>query len=144
MGNRASQTAWHDAEIKVQNQLRYHGIDSKRAKYDSPYDLQTAHGLRIEVKWSSFITKANGGQGWSINAHRHNILDESEVNWYTCVLGSDPINLFGKAVLTLVIPAPVKTKSIVISPRSLATRWARYVDDWHGLVEAEQAAGATA
>ena len=137
---RCGETAWQRAETKIKNFLKYRGIDSKRANFNSPYDLLTAGGQKIEVKWSSFLTKADGWQGWVINAHRHSILDESNVNWYTAVIGSDPTHLFGNAVLTLIIPAPIQKKTLVISPRSLATRWAGYVNNWRELLQAEQAA----
>src|SRR6266516_3377400 len=141
MGNRASQTAWHDAEIKVPNFLRYRGIASTRASFASPYDLLTAGGQRIEVKYAGFrrLTK-DGRMGWKINFHRHNVLDETEVNWYAAVLDADSTGLFGKAVLSLVIPAPINKTTLQLSPRSLVSRWAGYVNVWSGLLQAEQAA----
>ena len=140
MGNRASQTAWRRAETKVRNFLRYRGVDSTRQSFASEYDLLTVGGQKIEVKWSSFITKADGWRGHVLNIHRHGALDESAVDWYVAVLGPDPTNLFGNAVHSLVIPAPVEKHTLVISPRSLVTKWAGYVNNWRPLVAAEQAA----
>ena len=141
MGSRKSETAWYDAETKVQNQLRYRGIASEHQSFASGYDLLTAGGQRVEVKYAGFRRlKKDGRMGWQINCHRHGVLDETNLDWYAAVLGSDPTNLFGKAVLTLIIPAPVEKFTLVISPRSLVSRWAGFVNNWGGLVEAEQAA----
>jgi len=127
------ETAWRQAEAKVKTWLKRRGIDSTADGYKSDYDLLTANGLKIEVKYSAFITKLDGWQGWSLNAHRHNILDEGSVDWYVAVLGGDPSGLFGKALISLVIPAPIETKNLQISPRSLVSRWAGYVNNWRAL-----------
>ena len=142
MGSRTSQTAWQRAETKVQNQLRYRGVDSTRQSFASEYDLLTAGGQRVEVKYASFrrLTK-DGRMGWKINFHRHGVLNESDVNWYVTVLDADSVRLFGKAVLSLVIPAPIQKTTIQISPRSLVSRWAGFVNNWQPILAAE---GATA
>jgi len=141
MGSRKSETAWYDAETKVRNYLRYRGIASKRQSFASEYDLLTAGGQKIEVKYAGFRRLKNDGRmGWAINFHRHNVLDETSVNWYACVLGSDPTNLFGKASINLIVPAPIQRTTLQLSPRSLVSRWAGYVNNWSGLLEAEQAA----
>jgi hypothetical protein len=140
MARRKRETAWRRAEQQVKTWLKYRGIDSTAARYKDAYDLLTDNGQTIEVKYSAFITKADGWQGWALNPHRHNILDETEVDWYVGVLGGDPSGVFGKYPINLVIPAPIEIKSLQISPRSLVSRWAGYVNNWRGLVAAEQAA----
>ena len=141
MDSRKSETAWYDAETKVQNQLRYRGVDSKRQSFASEYDLLTAGGQKIEVKYASFRRlKTDGRMGWQINFHRHGVLNESEVNWYAAILDADSTGLFGKAVLSLILPAPINKTTLQLSPRSLVSRWAGYVNNWSGLLKAEQAA----
>src|SRR5437870_12223683 len=135
MGKCKSEAAWFDAETKVKNFLKYRGIASTRAEFSSPYDLLTAGGQRVEVKYAGFRRLAKDGRmGWKINFHRHNILDETEVSWYVAVLDADSAGLFGKAVLSLVLPAPIQKTTLQLSPRSLVSRWAGFVNNWRPLV----------
>jgi hypothetical protein len=129
--------AWQRAEQKVKNFLKYRGIESDSTPHKTHYDLLTENGLRVEVKYATF--RNLGSQwGWKITFHRHNVLDEREVDFY-CIVLQNP-EVFGRYVLNLVIPAPIKKTTVQISPRSLVSRWAGFVNNWRALVAAEQAA----
>src|SRR5437667_9197040 len=82
---------WEQAEVDVQNWLLRYGVKSTRQKYDTPIDLLTNGGLGIEVKYASFLTVNNKTKqrAWRFNIHRHNRVDERNVDFYCLVLGPD-------------------------------------------------------
>lgn len=84
----------------------------------SPWDI-AMRDLKIEVKCSEF----SRGQ-WTFNIHHGGVLDES-ADFYVFRLLSCP---YWKAAIHLVIPAPIRRKTVTVTPRTLVTRWAPYVD----------------
>ena len=93
------------------------GFKPKRAAYNSPWDVSCGDA-RVEIKASVF-----NGKHWLFNIQRHGKLNEGLVDFYILRLENSP-TLFGKYAIHLVVPAPLKTQTIVVSPRSLLTRYA--------------------
>jgi hypothetical protein len=116
------------AEYAVTELIRRHcGIRAKavggNGKGSSPFDVLTERGVRVEVKDS----KRNARGEWYFNIVRHGRLDERQVDAYVFTLRG-----LGKRVF-VVVPAPVETRSIKMTLRTLVNKWSRYVDNW-GLI----------
>jgi len=129
-------------ESKVKSWLARHGIATRRLPYKSAYDLETTTGIRMEVKtasYTAFSTKKQRHQGqWKFNIHRHGLLDEWNVDYYILLLGPDPYRVLGKALLTVVIPAPLGRKVLLVTPRTLFTHWAQYINNFGLLMPTHQ------
>jgi hypothetical protein len=106
-----------DGQQQVYAWLRLQGFETFQADYNAKYDI-LCNGKKVEVKTAEYV---NGG--WSVNIHRHGILNESDVDLYVLRLEGGP--LF-KYAIHLIIPAPVGKLRINITPRSLLTRYARH------------------
>jgi hypothetical protein len=103
----------------------------RRAGYYAPFDLYTPRGTRIEVKSSEFRAgKSSNNTGWIFNIHRHGKVNNDSVDFY--VLRAEP-GKFSRVLgfryaFYLIIPAREmgKRATIVVSVRSLLTRYARH------------------
>lgn len=100
------------------------GFEVEKMSYRFPYDL-LVNGKRVEVKEAKFSK-----QCWTFNIHRHAKLDESHVDVYILRLKNVP---GFKASIHLIIPAPLKTKVIRISMRSLLTRYGIWFNNFKAL-----------
>jgi len=131
---------WEQAEVDTRNWLRRFGIKSKHQSYDTPIDLLTEAGLGIEVKYSSFraIDKKKKQKGWSANIHRHNQVNETNVDFYAIVLGPDREGFLRKTFTVLVLPAPLNRRTIQITPRSLLMKFGGRLNDWKSIADAER------
>jgi len=104
-------------QLAVCNWLRGKKVgDVRSAGYYCAWDFYV-NDLRVEVKTARYSRKT-----WKVNIHRHGKLKE-DVDVYIVRLEGCP--LF-KAAIHLVIPAPLGTKTLQITPRSLITVWAQY------------------
>lgn len=114
------------AETKVATLLGKMGCSVKACSYDHPFDLMV-NGRRVEVKAAMPSLREGKYQYtvWHFNLHRHGVLSESLVDFY--VLRLDGVPDF-KAAIHLVIPAPVKRKTISITLRSLIMKYAQHVN----------------
>src|ERR1700685_2878474 len=84
------------AELQVMSLLTYRGFRVERMKEcSSPFDLLLDGNIRIEVKTCDGVRGGEGGENsqikWLFNIHRHNILDESGVDFYILKLNYTPI-----------------------------------------------------
>ena len=111
------------AEIAICKWLRQvHKIPSQVVtQYKAPFDI-LANGYRVECKVSSY-NKLPYGWGWSFNIHRHGILNESQTDFYVLKLCNVPGFIYA---IHLVVPAPIGIPVVIISLRSLLTRWGKY------------------
>jgi hypothetical protein len=121
---------WSKASIKVRAWLNAHGIKAYAAGYHDAFDFRTEYGDNVEVKWCALIKSAKGRVAewkWQFNIHRHGVLDESQVDFYVLRCEPGPAKEFlGENAFHLVIPAPLGVKVMVITPRSLLTRHAKF------------------
>ena len=133
---------WEQAEVDTRNWLRQHGIKSTRQSFAAPIDLLTEAGLGIEVKFASFRTlnKKKKQKGFTFNIHRHNRVDERDVDFYCLVLGPDREGFLRKTFTVLVLPAPLNRRTLSVTPRSLLLKFGGRLNDWKSIADAEQAA----
>lgn len=124
-GSAPRRVEWAAQEDAIAAFLRRWKITFKRNGYYHHWDATTDTGARLEFKASTWSYET--GQ-WSFNIHRHGKLDESQVDFYVLRLESTGIAkaFLGQAAIHLVIPAPIGTPTIFITPRSLLTRYAKY------------------
>lgn len=108
----------------------------RRAGYRAPYDF-IANGHRCELKVSN-PQKIRVGKftytGWRFNIHRHGVLKERGVNYY--ILRLEGVPEFYKAI-HLVIKAPLRKKTVLITLRSLITLWGQHFNRFNLLKERE-------
>lgn len=110
-------------EDKVIRWLKARGFEVVATK--GPFDC-VINGKRVEIKCAdlgSYIQPGNYSAHWSFNIHRHNKVDESQVDVY--VFRLDGVPGF-KSAIHLIIPAPLNTKNIHITFRSLMTKWGQF------------------
>lgn len=111
----------------TQSWLRSKGFSSLKTAYNCPFDL-LVNGKRVEVKESRAQTVIEGGRQriiWKINIHRHNKLDETQVDIYIFRLLGFPEFTSG---LYLLLKPPIRSKTVRISVRSLIQRYAVHID----------------
>lgn len=100
--------------------MKRYGLNPIIEPFNCPWDV-TCNGKRVELKAASFTKNF-----WRFNVHRHGRMNESPVDFYVFRLEAAPAILLGKAAIHLVLPAPLETPTVAISPRSLLTRYAKY------------------
>jgi hypothetical protein len=101
------------------------GLETSYAGYYSPFDL-AVNGWRVEVKTGDI--DADGE--WGFNIHRHGKLDESHVDFYVFVLNGMP---YLKGSLFMVRDAPIGTKTMRVSVRTLLAGSSDRLNDAHAL-----------
>jgi hypothetical protein len=90
-----------------------------------PFDIvvgETA-AVRVEVK----DARRGFGGRWFFAIKRRGRLNESFVDFYVLALRG----LAKRRRIYVVLPAPLKTKSVVISWRTLIRKYVKHVDAWH-------------
>ena len=92
--------------------------------YNCPWDCWV-NGHRVEIKTANVRKDKHGNRTWEFSIHRHNRLNETAVDFY--VLRLNDVAEF-KACIYLVVPAPIKRKTVHISLRSLLMLWGPYVN----------------
>lgn len=102
--------------------LRLKGLPVSYRPKRSKYDMEV-NGWRVEVKCAPLNTDK---RGWFFNIHRHGSLDERQVDFYVFVLQDVPLVA---ANIYLVVPSPLKYKTVAITFRSLIMKWSRYIDN---------------
>jgi hypothetical protein len=135
---------WRKAEKLIATRLRQAGIPCKLVAADGlPWDIVTESGLHVECKAGNFrrgrvVHRKDRkkpkelSSHWQISIARKGVLNESGVDFYV-------IYLTGCADLRpvyLVMPAPIHSKNIVITLRSLLMQYAGNVNAWHLIREA--------
>jgi hypothetical protein len=121
-----------NAELAVKRLLKLKGFGVKLIpEYHASYDLLVQGRVRIEVKSCDGIMRGTDERyrkiAWAFNIHRHNIIDESGIDYYVLRLGN--VKLFAYPVM-LLIPAPLGVPTISISVRSLLQRYSVYARAW--------------
>jgi hypothetical protein len=128
---------WYKAQGVVRSWLLVsHNLKVIAADYYAPFDLFTPRGTRIEVKFSPFRMHKgenlrNGKQPrWFFNIHRHNNLEESNVDFYVLVCQpNDLTSAVGMDInIYLVVPAPIGRSTLGISMRTLLMKYGPFVD----------------
>ena|ERR1700679_1917299 len=102
--------------------LRRYKFSVHEQQFHSPFDL-LVNNKRIEVKAAGFDTTK---KFWLFNIHRHNVLDETNVDIYILRLENVPGFTYA---IHLIIPAPLGVFNVQISLRSLLTRWGKYFNN---------------
>lgn len=115
---RFEQTVGGKGEAGVASWLRRTVGQPTRMRPHSPYDM-TINGWKIEAKCGNF----SKGR-WNISIHRHGKLKETADFYVFRLLGCP----YWKTALHLVVPAPLKVKTVVLTPRTLISKWVRYVN----------------
>ena len=129
---------WHKAQVMVRQWLySSYGITTRHTqRRQSPFDLFTQLGTRIEVKHASFRSKIhtkgrNGTQtGWGFNIHRHGTISQL-TDFYILVCSSSPEleQLDFSRNVYLVIPAVLMTATtLFITLRSMLMEYGRYAN----------------
>lgn len=112
-----------------------------------PFDILADGLVRLEVKSSQTMLKSysvSNGHCWSFNIHRHNKLVEAgKVDFYLIFIPPIPEMGFRSGV-TLVVPAKEveRHKTIMISGRSLITKWGRFHAKWNAIKSLAQSRSA--
>lgn len=103
----------------VEAWLRGRGLKVMKSKaYRSPFDL-LVNGWRVEVK----IAEMNKRGKWQVNIHRHGKMTEDEVDFYVFCLRDVPLST---SDIYLVRRAPLKSKTVSFTVRSLLSRYASW------------------
>lgn len=100
-------------EVAIIRWLERNGLKPKIEKYKSLYDA-TVNGWHVEFK-SSQYSKLH--RTWTINIHRHGIMNESETDYYIVrLIGIPDIPRWS---VFFILKAPIKRFVVVVSLRSL-------------------------
>lgn len=110
--------AAHESERRVYQWLRNYLPEISRAKYRGACDM-AYRDKQIEVK----VAKLRTDHTWQFSLQRHNVLSETDVDFYILRLEDVP---FAKAAIHLVVPAPLGTPTLKITFRTLMAKWGQY------------------
>lgn len=106
-------------EKRVLHWLLGRGFVVRKAPAHAPFDLLIRQ-LRIEVKCAAY-----NGRRWKFNIHRHNKLNEKQVDYYILRLEKFPQS---SKALYLVMKAPLKRMTIDVTIRSLLEKYHPFVN----------------
>ena len=109
--------------------LRGRGYVAKKASYSSPFDILVNGKVRLEIKTGTPRGTGNFGlrKGWVFNIHRHGRVKESDVDVYILRLNNVP---GFKYAIHLIIRAPLKVPTLVITLRSLICLYGRHFNNF--------------
>jgi hypothetical protein len=99
--------------------LQRRGLNPVRESYHCPWDM-TCGEARVELKGSKF---SKGG--WAFNIHRHNELDESQVDFYVLHFTDVP-EMISRNDIFLVMRAPLGVYTLSITPRLLLLKFGKH------------------
>jgi hypothetical protein len=133
----AATPEWKRTEGLVAVMLRRKGVKCRRiGKVRSPFDIETANSIAIEVKSASYKLKR---KSWVVSISRYGKLNEGPVHYY--VIALDLGRVFHRAKhkrIYLIVPSPIRRKQLVITLHRLLTDWKENVGRWDMIIEAER------
>lgn len=117
-----SQERGFHGEYEIQRALKFKGVWVKKMHYACDFDLLVDRGYKVEVKTAGMQMKCGGVPVWKFNIQRHGALRE-KCDFYIFRLEGVP---FSKAAIHLLLSAPLGRKTVLISMRSLITKYSKY------------------
>ena len=102
-------------ERQVASLLQAFGHKIHHMPYQSPFDLLMDGKLRIEIKTAPPITKL-GRPCWNFNIHRHNIVEESQIDYYILRFENVP---WCKYAIHALFKAPIEKPTLQFGFRQL-------------------------
>lgn len=102
------------------------------AGYYAHFDIMVRERIRLEVKTCTGLQRSHYGRAWQFNISRHGKISE-ETDFYVLRLENVPLS---KAAITLLLKAPLRRSTIVISTRQLLEgKWTDAIKDWRRFVK---------
>jgi len=131
-----SQPAWKKAEKLIQVRLRKKGVRSTLvSSYQSAFDLTTAGGQNIEVKYANYNPD---DRSWTVSIARNGKMTERDVTAYVFVLKGHPATGLKQKPIYVVMRSPLRKRNIRITVRRLIGDLHPYYENWRFITEAER------